>query len=434
MTDYMAETKRTDFKVELLVVFSILISLGFPGTFAQVYGARLATLMEYTAFLTQIAAMILSSGNNWLNIQVINLDRRYAILYLYGIVIFAESMLATRFPSAQMVTCARLMVTIFFAIWLQEQFPIERMVELIGYAQLILVMSIVAMMVLHNGMAFENGSWFRHALRGIFTSKNTCGSVLAFGILITIYLIRLKREKRERYDFWVAFLAVQVMLLMMCQATGAVLCAIVALVVSFQPNNLRAPLGWGFVACNIGFLFAVLTLMPHLEWLFYALGKDPTLTGRVPMWNRVITIMTTHHPFIGYGYAMFWRDTKAVAIFHAGFDEFSYLGTMTYGAHNVLMEFWLNSGLIGIAMFLTVWVVSLRNIDKVPRKRYMFSSAIAVWLMVNCLSERGMCGNFDYKTLLFLLAMATCCNRSADLDEDEIPVQGENMGLGNIEG
>lgn len=38
MSELNGNARQTDFKIELLVIFAILISLGFPGNFTEIYG------------------------------------------------------------------------------------------------------------------------------------------------------------------------------------------------------------------------------------------------------------------------------------------------------------------------------------------------------------------------------------------------------------
>ena len=135
MAGTMSNAKRNSFKVELLVVFAILISLGFPGNYALVYGERFEMIMVYAIFIAEILAMLLSSGESWLDIQIINLDKKYAVMFIFAGVIFAESMLVTEYKNLEFISCTRLVVTLFFVIWLQEKFEFKRMVELIGIAQ-----------------------------------------------------------------------------------------------------------------------------------------------------------------------------------------------------------------------------------------------------------------------------------------------------------
>lgn len=391
--------QTADFKIELLVIFALLVSLGFPGNFAVIYGKHIGTIIEYAAFVIELLVMLLSSGSNWLDVRIVNLDKKYFMLYVFVAVVFVESMLVSRYPSEQFITCARLFVTLLFAIWLQEQFTFERMIELLCFAQMIFLIFVAAFIVLHPGEAFESGTTYTHALRGLYSTKNNFAYEVSFGILIMISLIRLKKKRMEDCRVWWFCLIVQLGFLAACQATGAVICVMSALVPLCFSEKVRLPLAWGYIAVNIAFLFAVLTLMPSFEWIFEAMGKDATLTGRIPLWNQIILVMMGHNTLTGFGYGMFWRDSKAVALVHSGFDENSFLGTMTTGAHNALLELWLNIGLIGIAAYFAALLYSMRNIEEIPRERYLFSSIILTYLMMNGLVERTLSGNYDYRIL-----------------------------------
>ncbi len=412
MAEIRKNTKHKDFKIELLVVFAILISLGFPGNFTKIYGDRLGTMLEYGAFFIEILAMLLSSGDSWLDIRIVNLDKRYIALYLFIAVIFIESMLVTRYPSEEFVSCARLCVTLLFAVWLQTHFEFTRVVELIGIAQTLFILACLAFTIRYPGYAYESGSTFTHALRGLYYTKNSFASELSFGILVVAFIVREKRRKLENFKGWMAILVIQIIFILMCQATGPVFCTVLALIPLFLSDYIRLPLGWGYITSNIAFLFGTLSLMPYFEWFFEAIGKDATLTGRIPLWNRIIDVMMGHQTLTGFGYAMFWRDPKAYELIQRGFDRWSSLSEITTGAHNVLLELWLNIGLIGIAgLFFMMWY-SLRHMEEVSAEKYYFSSIIIVYLTINGLTERCLGGTYDYKILTLFLVMAACCNRS----------------------
>lgn len=411
MTRLQEGKRQAEVILELLVIFVILVSLGFPGNLTEKYGDWLGSVLEYGAFAVELLVMLLSGGSSWRDMRILSLERRYGMLYLFVAVLFVESMLVSRFPTLQFITSTRLTVTLFFAIWLQERFRFERMIELICTAQAIFTLFTLLFTLSCPNVAFESGKPFVHALKGLYPTKNSMASELSFGMIVMAFLIREKRRNREGCFLWMVFLLVQGVLVVMCQATGAILTLLVAMAPLLLPKDIRLPLGWGYIGCNILFLFATRKLMPYLEWFFTALGKDATLTGRIPLWNRIISVMTTHHTFTGYGYGMFWRDREAVALIHTGFPQNSFLGTMKSGAHNMLLEFWLNSGLIGIAVFFAALLYSTREIDKIPEKPYLFSWVILAYLLMNGLTERCLGGNYDYKTFGLFLVMALCCNR-----------------------
>lgn len=418
MAEIRKSEKQNDFKIELLVVFAILISLGFPGSFTKIYGDDLGTIMEYGAFFIEILAILLSSGDSWLDIRIINLDKQYIMMYLFIAVISLESMMVSRYPSDQLVSCVRLGVTLLFAIWLQTQFEFTRVIELIGFAQALFLLFCIVFIVRYPDYAYESGSTFTHALKGLYFTKNSFASELSFGIVIIMFIIREKRRKMETFKGWMVILMIQIICILMCQATGPVFCTLLALIPLFLPEHIRLPLGLGYVAGNILFLFGTLSLMPYFEWFFEAIGKDATLTGRIPLWNRIIDVMMGHQTLTGYGYAMFWRDSKAYVLIQQGFDKWSSLSQVTTGAHNILLEFWLNIGLIGIACFFLMILYSMRHMEEVSEQRYYFSSMIIVYLMMNGLTERCLGGTYDYKMFILFLVLALCCNRSEDEKTD----------------
>ncbi len=405
------EAKTTDLKVEFLVIFAILITLGFPGNYTNMIGNQVGLLLEYGAFLIEILAMFLSSGEHWLDLKLLDLERKYFPIYLFAGGIFLESMLVTSDPKAQLITNLRLCVTILFAIWLQREFRFSRMVELFCTAQLLFVIACLIFMVVSPGEAFESGDTYANALRGIYSTKNSFAAELSMGILWCILLIREKRKQGEGRRLWVCLLLTQAVMLLMCQSTGVLFSLLLTLVFLLWPEDRRLPLGWIYCGGSLLFLFVVLALMPYVSWFFDLIGKDATLTGRVPLWNRIIQVMMNHKTLTGYGFGMFWRDAEAVNLIHAGFRENSFFASMTTGAHNMVLEFWLNIGLIGIGLFFAMILHSMHFVKKMTASCYLFCELILMYLMLNGLTERCFSGNYDFKILSLFLVVAIGCNQ-----------------------
>lgn len=81
--------------------------------------------------------------------------------------------------------------------------------------------------------------------------------------------------------------------------------------------------------------------------IFMLLGREPTLTSRVPMWNDLISMVT--NPVLGFGYDSFWLGAR---------QEHIYMNWGIIGnAHNGYLEMYLNLGLIGV-FFIAAWYVS----------------------------------------------------------------------------
>ena len=121
-------------------------------------------------------------------------------------------------------------------------------------------------------------------------------------------------------------LLAQGIFLVLCNAKGAVLCLIFPLLyVLFgkykEEPGKRLPLGVIYVTLSVAFLITALTILPLFQPLFSLIGKDATLTGRIPLWRQIIQVMINRHTFTGYGYGMFWRDRQAVAMVHQAFSR-----------------------------------------------------------------------------------------------------------------
>ena len=211
----------------------------------------------------------------------------------------------------------------------------------------------------------------------------------------------------------------QLVMLLLTRAMGSLLSAglpIAALLLMHERRGLlrHLPLGWMYVLLSVGFLLFALNLMPLVEPLLTALGKDATLTGRIPMWRQHISNMLSSHTFTGYGFGMFWENTEAVAVFHAAFDENSWAGTMTTGAHNELIELWLDVGLIGMGVYFFMLIRAFRRAWEMPTDSYLFCLAVMLGVFIKGLTERTH-STASYWTLYLFLACGLALKAKAPM-------------------
>lgn len=407
------ERMRTAVVFEMMIVFCLLVSLEFPGNYEKIYGEKLGKIMEYGAFGMEIILLMTCNADSWQSLELLHVDKKYTMLYFYVIFLFVESMLVTSFKSEQFITCMRLLVTLLFMIWLQERYSMEQILELLCIAQGIFICTTLLFMLRHSGYAYESGSGYSHALNGIYPTKNSCATELGFGIIMTVQLIQVKRRKRMLTRRWLVLLLVQCVLIFMCQATGPVLTVLIALI-PMTIKRTRLPLGLIYIAVNVAFLFCMLTLMPLFEDLLVAMGKDATLTGRIPLWRQIIEVMINNRTMSGFGYAMFWRDRSARGLIQSAFSMRNdpFMSSLTTGSHNVLMEMWVNSGLLGIAVYFLALLYSFQRTYELEEDKYVFCATVMFFLMMNGLTERCIAGNYTYGVSSILLVMAIGCNRN----------------------
>ena len=398
--------------VDLLVIFSLLISFGFPGQFTEIYGDSIKTLLEYVAFIVEIALLVFCSANKWQDIELLRLERKYLPIYLYVAVNALTSLLVSFDRRQELITVIRWAVTMQFVLWMVDYFSREKLLEIFCTTQAIFLMLTLYFMIRHPNLAYSSASTYENSLNGLFSTKNTCATQLCFGITMMVLLIRLRYQQHKRFGMWTALLLTQVVLLFMCDATGALFTQLFAFIPLFFLRRHKFSLGLLYITVNVVFLFAMLTLMPLFEEFLESIEKDATLTGRIPLWEQVISVMSTHNTLTGYGYCNFWRNDEAVKLIHMGFYRADvFMATMASGAHNVIMEAWLNSGLIGITVFFIALLMSFRDIDEMDDEYYAISACLIFFLMINGLTERCLGDNYDYRTVALFLAMGVGCSK-----------------------
>lgn len=407
--------KRTE-TTGFIIILIFLNCLGFPGNFSVLTGEIVETIFEYFCFLLVILLIFRTSG-----FPVISVSHFAVPVYLFLTIIFVESMIVTNYPSLELISCIRFTVMALFGLWLAENYDVMEILELVCSAQFVFLIATVIFVIIWPEEGFQNTTIVVSALSGLFTTKNACGSELAFGIVATALYIKLKMLKKENNKVALyVFLFGQILLLLLTQSLGPLICAAVACVYIFVFYNRKINPGLMFIVVSIAFLYVALNFMSYFGNALLFLGKDSTLTGRIDLWNQIIDVMSENNTFTGFGYAMFWRDESAYALLHAGFSEYSFLGNMTSGSHNLILDWWLNTGLIGIIAFFLMIITTMNKVGRSKTNSRLFVSTIMIVFTLHGLSERGMDAS-SYSTLLLFISIGVAiAEKTRQLSEELI--------------
>ncbi len=193
------------------------------------------------------------------------------------------------------------------------------------------------------------GAW-----RGIFWHRNYLGTFMSMGGMI--FLIRAlsgKIKPTQRLINLAFYLLCLALVMLSRSATGILSIAGLSVVVLLA-------FAWSKVAHRlskrslwiIGGLFAaaLLALALNLDAIFNLLGRNATLTGRIPMWAHLVEVYVKPRIYVGYGYDAFWgfaqvRDEISAAV---GWRYPVLIGD------NGWMDVLLHLGVIGLASFMAV--------------------------------------------------------------------------------
>jgi exopolysaccharide production protein ExoQ len=131
-----------------------------------------------------------------------------------------------------------------------------------------------------------------------------------------------------------------------------------------------------------------------------ALGRDATLTNRVPIWHLALGYIE-RRPWLGFGYEGFWRID--------GVEANQIWATMYWRvphAHNAWIEIGLSLGLIGIGAMAVMWLTALyraiRIITLPQAKHAVFCLALLAGALMENMTEYAFFRRGEILWLLFV--------------------------------
>lgn len=240
-----------------------------------------------------------------------------------------------------------------FSLFVATRFNLKQQVEIIAAS---CVSCAVLSLLLGLAMPGVGIHGFDHpgAWKGIFDYKNTLGSYMVLGAS-TCYLIAIDREAPFKLA-WLGAALCSVMTLLSTSKT-----ALVGMFLSLGVAYLTQKFRWRgrLAVILIDFGVVVATTLGGfitVSWvrLLAGLGKDPTLTGRIPMWNVMISYIQ-ERPILGYGRAAFFGPGSPypAIVGRAASESF-----VVPHAHNGFIELALDVGLLGLGLFIVSFLIA----------------------------------------------------------------------------
>nr|WP_236117301.1 O-antigen ligase family protein [Hassalia byssoidea] len=196
--------------------------------------------------------------------------------------------------------------------------------------------------------------------------------------------------------------------------TSLVISFVLILIIIFY-KNFRWQGKISVIFTNIGILIlgclSVLVLTYWIE-LLTALGRDPSLTGRTPLWGYVL-IRLMERPLLGYGRGAFWAPNSQYA---AEIGEAISPGWVPPHAHNGFVDLALDVGLIGFSLFLisyfTVFLRALKQAYATKNPEKLWSLVYLIFLAMNNLTESLLLHGANLYWVLFTTVVFTLNQKS----------------------
>jgi O-antigen ligase len=257
-------------------------------------------------------------------------------------------------------------------------------IRLYGWSLFLAAVASWAALPIFHAKVFDNDELLTsQALRtfhGVFTQKNELSVEMLMGFCCWAYLgiLTPKKGEIERFIWPLAIVAI-LSAMVYAKGTTSILAVMVASVavagLRWRSWRFRLVL-YALVAAASLVLVTVVIAEPKL--LFAALGKDSSMTGRLPLWIEAARAIV-ERPILGWGYNAFWSADSIPAQY-----IWQRIGWPAPNAHNGLLELGLDFGLIGGALYgfmmLRIAVRALRALGQpgFPEAKYLVLVLIAM--------------------------------------------------------
>ena len=256
---------------------------------------------------------------------------------------------------------AALLGTVVIGLYLGTRFDLRRLLHLLALVAIVVLglSLLVALLAPSSGLDFEG------RLRGVTAHKNALGNFAALAFLVAAAQLRLNGV--SGLMFVIARLVLALSVICMAWAhSAAVLPVLVAAVAALIVGRALRRSSGGFLAfLPVAGFIAMLVLqlaVAHSSALAVMMGKDPDISGRTLVWNFAERMIIAE-PLLGYGFGAFWvGDNSPGAVFWSN----THLGVPH--AHNGYLQLMLDTGTIGLLLFLLAAVIVVVRLTWLMRR------------------------------------------------------------------
>jgi exopolysaccharide production protein ExoQ len=316
----------------------------------------------FTVLIVVGIVVLLARRSSWPAIFKNNL--MLLILFLY----FGLSILWSDFPWVSSKRYIKLIGSfIMVLVVLGAEDPAENIRAMLRRCSYVLIPLSVVFIKYYPQFGRVYHRWSGEAsFTGVTTNKNSLGvlcmvcGIFLFSDLMSSIFSQVKKSNKTEFILHLILFAVTFWLLILSLSANSLACFILGILIlsgmrlPFIKRNLKSI---GFYFLSVAAVILILQLTIDIKQIVItALGRDATLTGRTDIWKEALAMID--NPLIGVGFESFWLG-KRIDIFWENY------WWHPIQVHNGYAETYLDSGLIGLFLLMSVIAYSYRKIAKV---------------------------------------------------------------------
>ena len=316
------------------------------------------------------------------------------------------------YPSITLRRAVALLFSVLLAYLLAIRFTPRQLLLLLA-----LVLGPCILLSLAAAVIMPHLAWMEDpsGLRGIFIHKNVMGWYGGVAVLI-FSAMSIDGSLAPRW-LTVPAAAAALLCLAASESMTPVLSGIGALGFAWFFARLQRLHGLGRVTLIIIVLQIIALVLVGFGELFLplleALGKDATLTGRVPLWALVDQEIARRF-LLGFGYQAFWTEANGAA-----WRIWQTVGWPAPNAHNGFRETFLNFGVVGFALLVvtiarSVWHGGSLLCSK-PEEGWLWLNVFVGMFLVTNLTESLFLIQNNLLFIIFATALIMFSLRAPEL-------------------
>jgi exopolysaccharide production protein ExoQ len=322
------------------------------------------------------------------------------------VVLMFCSALWSEAPDLTLRRSATLTTTMLFGIYLNMRFTMRDVLTLACWALLSVAIASVLVVVIWPSRGIGAGS-FAGEWRGIYPHKQMLGLHAALGAFACT--VRALDRQRRSLLAWCGAALCGALTVLSHSATSLLVLALalaaLPILRALRRKDLFGLAIAAFALCvAICLLFVVFT---QGEALLAEMGKDPSLTGRLPLWRYVLEEIGAR-PLLGYGYNGFWTGPEGPSAYVLVVTD----GWYPWHPHNGWLQLSLDSGVVGVLLFLAGYGTAIRSAfhgDDESWSQGIWPIAYLLFLLLLSVAETVLMRPTTIFTALFAVAAFAGC-------------------------
>lgn len=260
-------------------------------------------------------------------------------------------------PQVTLYRFAVLLMSTLLALYFGMKYSLRTFVDKLVYYFAIVSFASLFVVFIFPKTGIMQDPFYQNSWCGIFWHRNYFGCFMALGLVTFLTNLFSWKENAPIKNVFLSIMAVieAFLLVKAHSATGiitafVILCLAAVLYAWLKIYKKLKPVHY-WIFGGVFVLVSVLVFL-NLGPIFGLLGKDTSLTGRVPVWNYILQELAFRRPALGYGYGVMW-SLRGIRV---GLQDKFHWGAQVLIGDNGFLDILLHLGIIGLGILLAMIV------------------------------------------------------------------------------